>query len=658
MKKTLFLLASGLFAISLPLFAQKTGFQPGTLSQIAEAEAKAHAGKTLAPTLALTDDYDVKYHRLEWQIDPSQRYIKGAVTTYFESAVGGLLAVHFDLMNALQVDSVRWRGQTMSFAHHNDILTLWLSQPMPIGKLDSVTVFYQGVPADTGFGSFEQSTHAGAPIVWTLSEPYGARDWWPCKQNLGDKIDSIDVLVTCPTGNRAASNGLLVAEKNNPATNQTTFHWRHRYPIACYLVAIAVTNYAQYTDQAELTSGPLPILNYVFPENLASAQGQTPDVVPLIEFYDSLFVPYPFRNEKYGHAQFGWGGGMEHQTMSFMANFGYELMAHELAHQWFGDHVTCGSWADIWLNEGFATYLSGLCYERFSPAQYWPVFKQQRLQSVTSQPGGSVFVDDTTNVNRIFSGRLSYAKGAMVLHQLRWAVGDEAFFSGLRNYLNDNRLAGNFARTADLRTHLEATSGQPLDWYFNDWIFGQGHPSYQLVWSQAGSTVSLQVNQTQSHPSVGFFEMPLPLRFKSASGQTFDARPVLSSNGQAFQIENVPFQASELAFDSDLWLISANNTVTKVAVGTHNLAAQGFGLRIEPNPATGGTVRAVAVAPVAGEVHFSIENLEGRTLFSSAENLVSGENRLSFAVVGLPAGTYFLRMKNTAGEMATPVIIH
>ena len=166
---------------------------------------------------------------------------------------------------------------------------------------------------------------------------------------------------------------------------------------------------------------------------------------------------------------------MEHQTNSFIVSPNENLMAHELAHQWFGDKITCGSWQDIWLNEGFATYLSYFYFEKGDPAGHLNRLKNLS-NAITSVPGGSVWVEDTTNVGRIFSSRLSYNKGAYLVHMLRWVLGDTSFFRGVRQYMNDPKLAYGFAITEDLKRNLEQVSGKDLTEFFNDWFKGQGHP--------------------------------------------------------------------------------------------------------------------------------------------------------------------------------------
>ncbi|TSA29079.1 MAG: T9SS C-terminal target domain-containing protein [Bacteroidetes bacterium] len=535
-------------------------FSPGQLDQIAEAEKNARVGRWSAFPENLITEYDLVYHRIAWQVDPAQHYIRGEVTTRFKPLVMNFDSIRFNLSDSLTVDSVVFHHAQVGFIHTGGIITIPLPMVIGIYHIDSVSVFYQGAPPVTGFGSFITADHNGVPVLWTLSEPYGASDWWPCKNDLTDKADSLDIFITAPAAYRSASNGRLVSEILEGSTKIT--HWKHRYPIATYLVCLAVTNYSRYSDYVPFGASQVEVLNYPYPEDSASAASQTPGIIPIMQLYDTLFGLYPFATEKYGHCQFNWGGGMEHQTFTFLGSFNFELMAHELAHSWFGDMVTCGSWEDIWLNEGFATYLSGLAYEHMFGGEWWMPFKRSRITSITSKPDGSVWCDDTTSVSRIFSSRLSYAKGAMILHQLRWVIGDSAFFSAVNNYLYDPAVNHGFARTADLKAHLEASSGQDLTWYFDDWFTGQGFPSYQITWTQLGDTVSLTIDQTQSHPSVSFFELPLPILFKNQAQYTL-LRLDHTFSGETFQVV-IPFAIDSVLFDPDLWLITANNSISGI----------------------------------------------------------------------------------------------
>jgi aminopeptidase N len=531
-----------------------------------------------------TQNYDLKYHRMEWMIDPGEYFIAGTVTTYFVPTEDDFNEISFDLATVLDVSEVLYHGQTLNFQQlSGNQLKISLPNPLSQGQLDSVSITYEGEPPSSGFGSFGQGTHNGVPALWTLSEPYGAKDWWPCKQDLVDKIDSIDVYVRTPDAYRAASNGLLVGEWAEG--NDKVYHWKHRYPIPAYLIAIAVTNYEVYSDFVQVDGGDdIEVLNYVFPEDLNYAQNSTGATVACMELFNDLYGLYPFAEEKYGHAQFGWGGGMEHQTMSFMGGFSHSLQAHELAHQWFGDKVTCGSWADIWLNEGFATYSEGLTYNYGLTSYNFKNWVKSKIDHVTSQPDGSVYVYDTTNVGRIFSGRLSYSKGAMLLHMLRWKLGDDDYFQALRNYLNDPELAFGYARTNDLQYHLEAVSGQDLNEFFDDWLYGEGYPSYTITWGQDElNKVYVEIAQTTSHSSVDFFEMPVPILFE---GIFEDSLVVLNNTafGQGFQFD-LPFEINKVTFDPDYWIVSKGNTVQEVFVSSNEKLDVSETLQLFPNPA-------------------------------------------------------------------------
>ena len=656
MRAVLFLLMLFYF---LPLHAQEPckkpvfddesifpGIQNDDMGMVIQREQEAHEALLHFVANPQTQNYDLRYHRLEWTVDPAVNYISGKITSYFVPTAEGFQQLNFDFADNMSIQQITYHGQPLTtYAFSGEAnLQIDLPQIIPQGQLDSITVEYEGAPNSSGFGSFEVGTHNGTPLLWTLSEPYGAKQWWPCKQDLTDKIDSIDVIVHTPAAYRAASNGLLVEESQQG--DQKTYVWKHRYPIPTYLIAIAVTDYSVFSTYVPLEGGgELEVLNYVFPEQLSSATTQVEAIIQQMQLYNELVGLYPFAEEKYGHAQFGWGGGMEHQTMTFVSNFNYSLLAHELAHQWFGDKVTCGSWEDIWLNEGFATYLEGLTVEFLQNPASWQAWKQQRILSITSQPGGSVWVDDTTSVGRIFNGRLSYYKGSMLLHMLRWKMGDEDFFTALQNYLDDPALAYGYAYTSDLQAHLEAQSGLELTEFFNDWYYHQGYPSYHIIWENQGGQLLLQVYQTSSHESVDFFEMPIPV-YVSGEGQDSLLRLEHSFNGQIFEIA-LPFGVSSVNFDPDLWLISADNVVEEGIVNA--VEAENpldFELRLSPNP-------------VVDILHISTSdgrNLARVQVFDAFGRLISvlqPQSPICAIDTGSwPAGTYFVAAR-VDGQMCT-----
>ncbi|MGI8583831.1 MAG: M1 family aminopeptidase [Chitinophagaceae bacterium] len=524
---------------------------------------------------AASENFDVKYYRCEWEVDPALRYINGKVTIYFTIAAQ-TNSISLDLVSQLITDSVRQRNVLLNYQHTNNVLQISFNNIIPLGRLDSVTIFYKGIPATTRFGSFIQSTHNGVPVIWTLSQPYGSRDCWPCKNGLNDKADSIDILVTHPAQYKAASNGLLQGETQKGLNTVT--HWKHRYPIAPYLICFAVTNYSVFNNVVQLGNVNLPMQTYCYPENITLFQTNTPLVLNAMQFYHNTFGEYPFIKEKYGHAQFGWGGGMEHQTSTFIVTPDESLMAHELAHQWFGDKVTCASWQDIWLNEGFATHLASMYMEQKYPATIINNRKAE-IESITSIAGGSVFVDDTTNVSRIFSGRLSYLKGSHLLYMLRWILGDSIFLKGVQQYHKDTRVSYGFAKTDDLKRNLEQVSGKDLTAFFKEWFYGEGYPGYNVQWTQIGSAhVKIKMNQTTSHPSINFFGLPVALKFKNATQQktiVIDNK----SNGEIFY-KNIGFVADSVLVDPDYWLITKNNTTQKI---TDNTGEQNI-IQVFPNP--------------------------------------------------------------------------
>jgi len=632
-------LALLLFSVTFS-FAQK---EQDVLNELINSEMKSASNLMAVAVNPNTLNYDVTYHKLEFTIDPAVYFVAGKVTTTY-TALANMNTITFDLATQMVVTSVKKDNVNLVFSQNaSNELVITLPVTQAISTAATVEIIYSGAPTSGGFGSFESTTHNGVPVLWTLSEPFGARDWWPCKQDLNDKINSIDVYITAPSQYIAVSNGLEQSQVVNGANKTTHFH--HGYPIPAYLICMAATNYTVYTQTAGTAPNTYPIVNYIYPENFNSAVQTQLDQTPLIlDLYSNLFEIYPFHNEKYGHAQFGWGGGMEHTTVSFMNNFNRSLIAHEMGHQWFGDKITCGTWKDIWLNEGFATYLASLVIENFDGTAAFVTDKTNMIDFITSQPGGAVYLTDTeaTNVGRIFSSRLTYNKGAMVLNMLRLKLGNTAFFQAMKNYLADSNLAYKYAITTDLKFHMEAVYGSSLTEFFNDWIFNQGYPSYTITAQNWGAgQVKVIVNQTQSSTTVSYFEMPVPLRFVDVNGQIFDTVVNNTTNGQEFII-SVPFSITGVEFDPKKDIISKDNNIS--------LANENFELEkaicLYPNPAT-------------DVLHIQLPTsitLEKVTIFNNLGQIVLENNALDFSLSSISSGVYSVQLQTSEGLFHKKII--
>ncbi len=645
-----------IFLISLvaPILSAQN-FNLSWIDQDAKVRAsrmKAFARQTVMNPVTTSSGIDIKFHRILLTLDPAVRFVSGSVSTCFVPKQNDLQSITFDMHDSLYVTAVRYHGELLtSYIHQNNKITIRLPgqpttgnrQPTTFVRYpssanpDSIMVNYQGVPVGDGMGSFSLSKHDGVPVLYTQSEPYGAKNWWPCSQDLNDKIDSVHLVITVPPGNRAAANGMLIAEQH--FDDRSIYQWKHKHPIAAYLIGVAVTNYAVYSDYVPVDSGDsIEILNYVYPETLADTRVQTPMLIRPFQLYNQWFGLYPFADERYGHAQWSWGGGMEHQTMSFMGEFGYDLMAHELGHQWFGDFITCGSWRDIWLNEGFATYMVGLCYERDQDGIYWEPFKRLSINRIISQSDGSVYCYDTTNVDRIFDARLSYSKGAMVLHMLRWEMGDENFFTALNNYLYDPEIANGYATTEDLIRHAEAVADTSFREFFNDWVYGEGYPKYEMVYRlNPNNEVELGISQESSDPSVGFFEMDVPVRLYAGmtreGGMT--VRVHHTYNKQVFRF-NPGFAVDSVKFDPDRWICTANPVVRNVSEIPYDQQ-----VKIFPNPVTD---QLTIQLTLPGEgLYIRVYNLLGKLMCEYKTSSTSSQ--IQIPMQSFPRGVYFVEVE-------------
>ena len=591
---------------------------------------------------------DVTYYKLDLNIkyQPSD-YLKAIVTIGAKSVKSSLNNFFLDLQNSLTVDSVLLNNKKLVFIHDNAKLNIKLGQTYSNGEKFSVKIYYQGVPGATGFGSFIFGQHNnGDPSIWSLSEPYGASDWWPCKDTPGDKADSSDVWITCDGALTGVSNGTLISVDENPDGTKT-YKWKNQYPIAQYLISVAISNYRKYVTYFHYAvNDSMPIENFVYPEYFNTAKADIDKTANMLKIFSDRFGLYPFIKEKYGQVQFGWGGGMEHQTITSLGGFGEDIQAHELAHQWFGDKVTCADWNDIWLNEGFATYSEAVYFEATGGEGAYGNMISNDMNNAKNAIG-SVYVNDISSIAQIFDSDRSYAKGAVVLHMLRGIVGDSTFFKILRTYLVDPKLSYNVATTGDFQRVAESVYGSSLDYFFKEWIYGQNFPSYTVTWSNedAGNNIyniSLNIYQANNGDPV-FFTMPIKIKISTSIKDTvvtvFNDKMDQTFN---FSVEGKP---TDLIFDP------YNQILKQVAIldSIDLTKPQSFDLlQNYPNPFNPGTkilfsipVTKKGFVPVKLQVYNSLGQLV-KTLIN--EEKPSGSYQVIFDGKDLPSGVYIYRL--------------
>ena len=589
--------------------------------------------------------YDVSHYKLDLKVNPTNQTISGNVICKAKIVEPNVTEIYYDLTNPLIVDSVLLNGNRTTFTRGSNKLIISLQGTFNQNDNFTTVVYYHGTPGSSGFGSFVFGSHSGTPVIWTLSQPYGAKDWWPVKDTPEDKADSADFWITVNTSLTPISNGKLMEILNN-GDGTHTYKWKSSYPIAQYLLSMAITNYAQYTNYYHYSpTDSMPINHFLYPENLNANIPQLDKTPNMIEIYSDKFGQYPFLKEKYGHAQFGWGGGMEHQTVSSMTVnqqgiFSDALISHELAHMWYGDKITCKDWHHIWLNEGFATYGEAVIVEDwYGKAGYDSQIESEMSSAKTAR--GSIWVQDISSVGQIFNGARSYAKGAVVLHMLRGIVGDSTFFNILESYTNDPNVAYGVAVTEDFQAIAESISGINLNYFFQEWIYGENYPKYSFIWGSQNIggnlyNLSLKITQTiNSNPN--FFTMPIQIKVNFAGGDTL----ITVFNNAQVQDFNVTVNGvpTSISVDPENWILK---TINSVITGTgENKNVNSFSLEQNyPNPFNPTTVIKFSL-PLTSKVNLSVYNSLGELVNVLAYGeYEAGEYERVFDASGLASGIY------------------
>lgn len=553
---------------------------------------------------------------------------------------------------SLQINSVSLAGT--SFTHSSNILTINLDRTYNPNEVVQVRIDYQHLNVS------DNAFYASNGGVFTDCEPEGARKWFPCWDKPGDKA-FVELTAKVPASAKLGSNGTLM---DSTVTGDTCYyHWKSRDRVATYLIVMTakmnfnlnIVYYHRYTNPADSIpmrfyynngENPTPIINIIN---------------DMTTYFSSKYGEYPFEKGGFTTAPtsgFYWGG-MENQTLiTFCPGcWSANLTSHEFAHQWFGDCITCGTWADIWLNEGFATYSEAVYYEHTGGYNsYKSDINSDATEYLSSNPGWPMYnpswAENTPDVNTLFNTAITYDKGACVLHMLRYVINDTSvFFNCFRNYIKDTtNFKYNSAATDDFTASISQTYGQDLSWFVNQWVKYANHPVYANSYSivQAGSNwvLGFRVNQTQS---TIFRQMPITLLVHFASGPDTTIRVMNNSNLQIF---NWTFnrQPSSVVFDPN------NDIVLKTAtlvVGMDPVNKLPFFYALHqnyPNPFNPVTTINYDI-PKHTKVTLKIYNVLGE-LVSTPVNQVqeAGQYNYKLDATNLASGIYYYELK--AGDFS------
>ncbi len=469
--------------------------------------------------------YDVLHYTIELTLDVDSHKIALGKTTIRLSPTEPIDSLFLNFCS-LEVDSVFLNGATVGYelVGAGDGRKLWIFPSSTLEDTADVLVYYHGRPRTALF--FTSSTIYVMnipPPSWTTT---GARNWFPCYDHPHDKATS-EIILHLPSGLRAVANGSLVSQ--DTSGDIWTFHWRENYPIATYLISFAAADYVIIHDTLNYGDYTMPIISYTHRDDSADAAEDWSNLPLILSFYSDLFGVYPFITEKYGMVKLpndGWA--MENQTNTFWAintpgtHYYEATVAHEASHQWWGDMISPGTWKDIWLNEGFATYCEALYMDYWpggTPYEDYIVGLMNYYLAYENYPMGHPIT--IYNPPDLWNPT-TYEKGACVLHMLRQLVGDSVFFQILRTYA-DSFKYGN-AITSEFTSLVEDISGMDLSWFFDEWLYHAGHPIYDVCWGITESTpctLTIRIEQTQCQNwNVPIFKMPIEFRAESEDVET------------------------------------------------------------------------------------------------------------------------------------------
>jgi aminopeptidase N len=621
------------------LLAQQSGIEACKSSR----QTSAHQAAKITIATPEEDDYDVQYVKFDLFLSRTSAYIQGNVTTTAKVVAAQMPVYAFELSDTMAIDSVKINGSLTAYDTSRGVCRINMVIPLVAGTVFTAQVYYRGFPRFPD-GINVPGFHNYMGVTFSSVEPYFANSWWPCKQSLTDKIDSVDMWVTVLPFVKVGSNGILAAI--NPVdTYFYRYEWKERYPIDYYLISVSLGNYEDYSYYMHFTGSndSMLIMNYIDPTLPAYVKPMLDSVGMIVDYFSTIFGRYPFWKEKYGHCYTPSYVNMENQTMTSTHLSHLTVLAHELTHQWFGDNVTCGTWKDIWLNEGFAAYGQYLCYDKFNGHDAALNYMHTVHTDVMADSTGTVYCIDTVDWERIFDARLTYEKGGSALHMLRFVVNnDSLFFNILQTY--QRQYTGKTATTDDLKHLVAAIYGHNLDSFFNQWIYSEGYPIVDAAWNQVNDVAYIRISQSCAMPPGTFlFATPMEVKLYSAQGDT-TVRVYVNQYTQTFPVITGKLIDS-IAIDPNEWLLCKLKQAPVKDTSLNLLPYPGM---VYPNPAT----NTIYVAwKDLQDPYIAIYNTAGRKMSEHKLQWPSGIETVD--IQRLPKGVYLYRIVSggrTKGE--------
>lgn len=606
-------------------------------------------------------DFDILYYEItvNWYdvLKNSNRTYSGKVKII--ARVDTLISTNqFYLNSYLTIDSVLINNSQLNFTNSNGLLTINLDRTYYQNEKIDLEIYFQRTRTDNiGFYYYQKSSQILENIAYTMTEPSDARYWFPCYDSPSNKADSSRLIILVPKDFVATGNGLL--ERKETFGDTTIYIWFERHPIATYLIAITASKFSFFTQNYTSKHPPfenIEIQNYQWLVDSVRSVYVLRNTGLMMECFETFYGKYPF--DKYGHSivyPFNYGG-MEHQTIStihrnWLTIDGQYGIAHEMSHQWWGDLVTCETWSDIWLNEGFATFSEDL-YKEFSlgKSAYFASMNSRANYYYNYNPGYAIY-----NPPQLFNAAISYYKGALVLNMLRFVLGDSLFFQSLMNYRN--QFSYSTATTNNFKNVVSQTAGEDFSYFFDQWIYQPNHPIYVYNWkvtqSQNKYILSFYLKQTQTHYSV--YKMPIELKIQFNNSDT-----VLKIwNTQREETFTFEFNDSviNVYFDPQNYILKQANRDVSLDVFENPIPQKFELLQNYPNPFNNQTTIRFAI-PYKDFVSIKLFDLNGNEIKTLVDNeLNSGQYSINLDANKLSSGVYFYTMKTSSFKSTKKLVL-